>query len=589
MGFSGRKPGRRTRAGRLAAIIAVLSLVGAASQVANTPVGAAPVADFVEESYATGLLGITDLEWGANGLLYTAHKNGVVRVVDNGVVTGVALDISAEVNDDSERGLLGIAVHPDLLSGSPYLYLLYAYDPPEAAGFTGNAGRDGGGQRVARLTRFTLDASTGYTTVTGGGTTILGAGGTWATTGDPFTVAGAGNPNWACGTDPYVDDCLPSDAGFHGAGNLEFGPDGMLYVGTGDGADFSTESRSLRAIELDSLAGKVLRIDPDTGLGLPSNPYWTGDGDDNASRVLHLGNRNPYRFSFGPGGELWIGDVGSGEFEEVNQAAPGADFGWPCYEGGAGGTVQQNEDFAVFAECQAYYASNSAVAPYYAYSHEPGSAAIIAGQIVTNPAWPASMRDGLVVADYVRQTVSVLETDGTPVEIPLATDLLAVDMAFGPDGHLYLANIHNGSVVRIRYAPGEQPPGMLRITSNPPVPTVISADGLERSSWGLDWLQVQPGTYEVCFDDVPGFQTPGCRDVAVSSGFTGVSVGEFAAQGNLVVSAVENGSGLTVDGVITIDGQPSGEGGVSTFRDPGLHEICWGPVAGLTPPACQMA
>ena len=588
MGFTGRKPGRRTRAGRFAAIVAALSLVGATSQVANTPAGAVPVADFVEESYATGLLGITDLEWAANGLLYTGHKNGTVRVVDNGVVLGTVLDIRSEVNDDSERGMLGIAVHPDLLDGSPYLYALYAYDPPEAAGQTGLAGRDGGGQRVARLTRFTLDEGTGYTSVTGGGTTILGAAGTWATAGDPFDTAGEASPEWACGTGPYVDNCLPADAGFHGSGNLTFGPDGMLYVGMGDGADFSTESRSLRAIDVNSLAGKVLRIDPDTGLGVASNPYWTGDGNDNASRVLYLGNRNPYRFSFGPGGELWIGDVGSGEFEEVNEAAPGTDFGWPCYEGGANGSLQQNPDFAVFAACQSYYSSNSAVAPYYAYSHDPGSAAIIAGEIVTNPAWPASMRDGLVVADYVRQTVSVLETDGTPSEIPLATDVLAVDMTFGPDGHLYLANVHNGSIVRIRYSPGEEPPGMLRITSSPPVPTVISANGLERSSWGLDWLEVQPGTYEICFDDVPGFATPGCRNVPVSSGLTGVSVGEFTAQGNLVVSATLSGSGAPVEGVISIDGQPAGEGGVSTFRDPGLHEVCWGAVADLAPPSCQI-
>ena len=587
MGFSGRRLGRRTRAGRLAAVIAVLSLIGATSQVATGPAGAAPVADFVQESYATGLGGITDLEWAANGLLYTGHKNGTVRVVDNGVVLGTVLDIRDEVNDDAERGMLGIAVHPDLLAGSPYLYALYAYDPPEAAGQTGLAARDGGGQRVARLTRFTLDESTGYTSVVGGGTTILGAAGTWATAGDPFDTAGSGSPDWACGTGPYVDDCLPADAGFHGSGNLTFGPDGMLSLAMGDGADFSTESRSLRAIDVNSLAGKVLRIDPDTGLGLPSNPYWTGDGNDNASRVLHLGNRNPYRFSFGPGGELWIGDVGSGEFEEVNQAAAGADFGWPCYEGGDDGSLQRNPDFEPFGTCQSYYSSNSAVAPYYAYSHDPGSAAIIAGEIVTNPAWPASMRDGLVVADYVRQTVSVLETDGTPVEVPLATDLLAVDMTFGPDGHLYLANVHNGSVVRIRYSPGEQPPGMLRITSSPPVPTVISADGLERSSWGLDWLEVQPGTYEICFDDVPGFVTPGCRDVGVSSGLTGVSVGAFVAQGNLVVSSAMAGSGDPVSGVISIDGQPAGEGGVSTFRDPGTHEICWGPVADLTPPACE--
>ena len=130
-----------------------------------------------------------------------------------------------------------------------------------------------------------------------------------------------------------------------------------------------------------------MRIDPTTGLGLPDNPYWDGDANSNRSRVWHLGLRNPFRFTFDSSGDLWIGDVGAGEWEEINSGPGGSDFGWPCYEGGASGTLAQNTDFSSTPECQAYYLANGAVAPVYSYPHPgAGGAAVLPERIGLNNA-----------------------------------------------------------------------------------------------------------------------------------------------------------------------------------------------------------
>ncbi len=488
-----------------------------------------------------------------------------------------------------KRGLLGVAVHPDFAAGSPYVYALYAYDPPETAGQSGAGGPDGEGQRVARLTRLTADPATGLTTaVPGSATTILGAGGTWASAGDPLSTPDQ-TSSWACGNPPSVDNCLPADAGFHSVGTVAFGPDGMLYVGSGDGASFSAEARSLRSLDLDSAAGKILRIDPATGLGLPDNPHWDGNADSTRSRVWYSGLRNPYRFSFDDGGQVWVGDVGAGGFEEVNTGAPGSDFGWPCYEGGTGGVLQTNPDFSSMPECQAYYGTNDAVAPTHAYSHADDSGAIIGGPFIpSGSSWPPQYQGGMVIADYERATLTVLDVSGGPiVEVPLATQIVSVGATFGPDGHLYLAGIADSAVLRIRYAPGVQTPGLLRTTTIPPVPSLISLDGLPRTQWGVDWLQLDPGTYQRCFSDVPGFVTPVCEDVEVASTATTVDAAVFAAQATLQVTTRIAGTTSGVPSVISIDGAAADDWGVFTSIDPGLHEICWGPVADQQPPPCQ--
>jgi len=573
--------------------IALALALGAAAVVTSPPSDeavAAPVTGFVQEVYAPGFTIPVDLEWAPNGLLFVAEKSGAIKVV-SGVTTTTFLDLSDDVNAAGERGLLGVTVHPDFVSGSPYVYALYAYDPPEAALGSGNAARDGNGQRVARLSRFTADVTTGYiTAVPGSETTILGAAGTWAAIGDPSAQDGNSSPAWSCGQPGgYLDNCIPADSAHHTVGMVRFGADGMLYVGSGDGASFDAEDRSLRSLDLDSLAGKIMRIDPDTGLGLSDNPFWDGDPDSNASRVYYLGLRNPYRFTEDAAGTIYIGDVGSGDWEEINSAPPGADFGWPCYEGGAAGSLSQNDDFVTHIDCQTYYLDNSATAPLYSYNHGPGSAAIIAGEVYEGSEWPAEFHGSLIIGDYVRATLSGIDVASpAPSATDLATSTVPVAMEFGPDGHLYLASITTGSIDRIRYAPGETPAGFVRTTTNPPVPSMISLDGVDRTQWGLDWLAVSPADYQQCFGDVPGWVTPPCELISVASGVTTVSEGSFVRKSTLTVTTrVEGTVDSPLPSVITIDGAPAGEWGLMAELAPGLVDVCFGAVANFLPPPCQ--
>lgn len=139
-----------------------------------------------------------------------------------------------------------------------------------------------------------------------------------------------------------VEDVLveiPQPYSNHNGGKIAFGPDGMLYVGLGDGGGAGDPDG--RAADPNDPLGKILRLDV-SGLQAQApadNPFVGRPGDD---RVWALGLRNPWRFAFddvGPGatGDLWIADVGQNRFEEVNHVpaplAGGLDFGWDAYEG----------------------------------------------------------------------------------------------------------------------------------------------------------------------------------------------------------------------------------------------------------------
>ena len=131
--------------------------------------------------------------------------------------------------------------------------------------------------------RVTLNSSTNYTSIVAGSeTVILGTNSTWDNfNGFVNSTVDFGEPPGGLNPDgSYVQDFLPSDSETHTIGALEFANDGSLFVSIGDGASFNqVDPRATRVLDIDSLSGKIMRIDPITGDGLSSNPFYNGNPD----------------------------------------------------------------------------------------------------------------------------------------------------------------------------------------------------------------------------------------------------------------------------------------------------------------------
>jgi hypothetical protein len=261
--------------------------------------------DLVAQTLVSGLSNPTSLEWSPDGEnMYITQKNGLVRVVNNGVLESTPfIDISAMTNGTRDRGLLDIAIHPDF-ENTPYVYLLFTYDPPEVFNNTGLAGPDGNGNRAGRLIRVTADASNDYkTAVAGSEVVLLGTNSTW----DNFNgfVNSTSNFNEPpAGINPdgsNIRDFIASDSESHTIGSIVFGTDGNLFVSIGDGTSYNAvDPRTVRVQDIDNLSGKILRIDPITGQGVSDNPFYNGDAGANRSKVYQLGVRNPFRMAVDP-------------------------------------------------------------------------------------------------------------------------------------------------------------------------------------------------------------------------------------------------------------------------------------------------
>ena len=131
-------------------------------------------------------------------------------------------------------------------------------------------------------------------------------------------------------------------------------------------------------------------------------------------------------------------------------------------------------------------------------------------------------------------------------------------------------------------APGASALGMLRVTSSPAVNTQISLNGVPADSWGLNWLELPPGSYVVHFSHVEGYTEPADQTVTVTAGNTTIVTGNFTQRGELQVT-----TSPAVAGQISVDSVPRDDWGLWTDLPTGLHSVCFGPVAGYTPPACQ--
>src|SRR5438552_5434466 len=310
--------------------------------------GATNAGTFVEEAIGGAWNEAVGLTFSAEGQMFVWERAGRVWLVENGVKQSQPLlDISEEVGSWHDHGLMSVALHPDFLNNG-YIYLLYVVDHYYLANY-GTPSYNASSNEfftatIGRITRYTARAGDHFHTVDPASRLIL-----------------LGETN---------NTAFPILYTSHGLGSLAFGEDGTLFASCGDGgtqkaADMGSASGtyyaqgiaegiiqskenvgSFRAQMLSSLAGKIIRIDPATGDGLPGNPFFDPALPRSArSRIWALGLRQPFRFTVRPGtgsplrsdarpGALYIGDVGWLTWEELDVCrAPGLNFGWPLFEG----------------------------------------------------------------------------------------------------------------------------------------------------------------------------------------------------------------------------------------------------------------
>lgn len=334
-----------------------------------------------------------------SGRLFIVEQSGKIRIIQNGNLKEAPfLDIGELVVYGGERGLLGLAFHPDYVLNQTF-YLNYTRKPD-------------GATVVAR-----------------------------------YQVSN--NPDIADPSSAQILLTISQPYSNHNGGQLLFGHDGYLYIGMGDGGSGGDPQNY--ALNINSLLGKMLRIDVDSGFPYsipPSNPYVGKIGED---EIWALGLRNPWRFSFDRlTGDLYIGDVGQGLWEEIDYLAfgseGGANFGWRCKEG----THLYNSQ----PPCNNSNYLSSLLDPITEYSHSEGFS-VTGGFVYRGLLYP-NLYGNYYFADYVTGKIwSIIKTGTNPdTWSPRTLELNAgINIsAFGEDenGEIYICDYGGGTIRQLR-------------------------------------------------------------------------------------------------------------------------------------------
>lgn len=341
--------------------------------------------------FATGLTSPVEITNANDSRLFVVQQNGIIKIIqpDGTINPTNFLNISSKILFNGERGLLGLAFHPQY-STNGYFFVYY----------NNTAGN-------VVLARYSVNST---------------------------------NPDVA---DPNSEKILlniPKPFANHNGGSIHFAPDGKLWVITGDGGSAGDPNNN--AQNKNSLLGKMLRLDVDaTGpYNIPPDNPFVGNTIDGADEVWAYGLRNAWKFSFDiTTGNAMIADVGQGAIEEINKipiTQAGINYGWRCYEGNTAYNT---------TGCPA---QSTMTFPVAVYDHSGGKCSITGGYVYRGTQYP-SFQGKYFFADYCSNQIGILNTDNS---ITWTSAYSGNGFSsFGQDSQkeLYVAGVESGKIYKI--------------------------------------------------------------------------------------------------------------------------------------------
>ena len=375
-------PGRR-RAVRLAiaACMAIVLVLGVS----------AVIIEFGHEAglelVSDDLVAPTSIVEDPHGRLLIVQQGGEIVMVDGGTAS-TFVDLSDAVLNQGERGLLGIALHPAYAANGRVFVMYSDVDGDSVVSELASAG-----DHLERESERVMLQ-------------------------------------------------IPQGTVYHKGGSLQFGPDGYLYIGVGDDDRFEDEYGAPPRMDL---VGTILRVDVDgrdAGLeyAIPSgNAFTRGEGPP---EVWDYGLRNPWRFSFDPAtGDLWIGDVGWNNAEEINlhpaDAPAGLDFGWRASEG---------------FECRGGRSCDlsGVTLPVAVHRHDAENLCALIGGYVYRGSQAPRMQGQYIYGDLCSREIRALDPETGVSRLIRSTDLSITTFGVDSAGELYVAGL-NGLVYRLSF------------------------------------------------------------------------------------------------------------------------------------------
>ncbi|TYA57247.1 PQQ-dependent sugar dehydrogenase [Formosa maritima] len=359
--------------------------------------------DIELEMFASGFTNPVSIKHAGDSRLFVVERGGIIKIVNSDGTTEATpfINIDPRVLSSGERGLLGLAFHPQYNSNG-FFFVNYI--------------NNSGNTVVSRFITNPPDSNVADDSTE----EIL------------LTI-----------TQPYSN---------HNGGDLAFGNDGYLYIGLGDGG--SGGDPGDRAQDLTTLLGKMLRINVDNSDGgnnyaIPAdNPYPNTEEPNALPEIWASGLRNPWRFSFDrQTQDLWIGDVGQGQIEEIDMVTSdqaGVNYGWRCYEG--------NQVYNTSGDCPAN--TNDLTFPIAFYTHSSSGnfkCSITGGYRYRGTAQP-NLNGLYFFADYCSDEIGILENDEGTWNMTFTEPYNGNGWtAFGEDveGEIYVAGIDSGDIFKI--------------------------------------------------------------------------------------------------------------------------------------------